>query len=69
MKIPSDIADRYADPDQPERFDAGVRKVFSLSPQMAEQIRKPADLIKNPKGRPLNAGPSPSHVPVVPPWA
>ena len=65
--IPDDIAGKYTNPDQSERFDAGVRKVFSLSARRAEEVRKEADSIRNPKGRPLKAEPSASRVPVAPP--
>jgi len=64
--VPEDIAATYTDPDQAERFDAGVRKVFSLSPHRAEEIRKEADSLRNPKGRPSKASPSASRVPVAP---
>lgn len=65
MNIPDDIAARYTNPDQSERFDAGVRKVFSLSPQRAGEIRKTADSIKNPKGRPPKAERTASRAAVV----
>jgi hypothetical protein len=64
--IPEDMVARYDQPDGAERFDAATRMVFSLSPERAEKIRKEADSIRNPKGRPPKAEPSASRVPVAP---
>jgi hypothetical protein len=66
MQIPEDVAASYNEVGQAERFEAGVKKVFSLSPQRAGEIRKEADSLRNPKGRPPKAGPSASRVPVAP---
>jgi hypothetical protein len=65
IEIPAEIAARYTNPDQAERFDGAVRKVFGLSPARAAQIRTEADQIRNPKGRQPNGKVSASRVPVA----
>jgi hypothetical protein len=64
IEIPAEIAARYTNPDQAERFDGAVRKVFGLSPERAAQIRNEADQIRNPKGRQPGGKISASRVPV-----
>ena len=65
IAIPAEIAARYTNPDQAERFDGAVRKVFGLSPERAAQIRSEADRVRNPKGRQPSGKVSASRVPVA----
>jgi len=66
VSIPEEIAARYTNPDQVERFDGAVRKVFGLSADRAAQIRREADAIPtNHRGRPKKGEVSASRVPVA----
>jgi hypothetical protein len=65
VQIPEEIAARYVNPDEAERFDGAVRKVFGLSADRAAQIRREADAIPpNHRGRPKKTETSSSRVPV-----
>lgn len=65
LTIPDDIAARYTNPDQAERFDAAVRKVFAVSPQRAAAIRQAAELNPTPRGRQPKGKVAASRVPVA----
>jgi len=69
ITIPDDIAARYTNPDQAQRFDEAVRKVFSISPKRAAAIRQVADINPNSRGRQPKGTIPASRVPVAPPRA
>jgi len=62
--IPADIADRYGNADQGERFDKAVRKVFGLSPERAALIRRESSINPNPRGRQKKGSVAASRVPL-----
>lgn len=65
VSIPPEIAARYTNPDQAQRFDAAVRKVFSVSPDRAAAIRRAAELNPTPRGRQPKGKLAASRVPVA----
>ncbi len=62
--IPDDIANKYNNPDQAERFEAAVLKVFSISPERVAKIRKTADFNPTPRGWQPKGETAASRVPV-----
>lgn len=64
-EIPDDIAARYTNPDQAERMDRAVRKIFSISPERADMIRGESSVSESPKGRPPKGQTSASRVPAA----
>jgi len=67
LTIPDDIAARYTNPDQAQRFDTAVRKVLSVSPHRAAAIRRAAELNPTPRGRQPKGKVAASRVPVAAP--
>jgi len=67
LTMPDDIAARYTNGDQAQRFDAAVRKVFSVTPDRAAVIRRAAELNPTPRGRQPKGKIAASRVPVAPP--
>ena len=48
MEIPEEIAARYTESGQRERFEAAVGKILSVSAVRAEQIRSQSSFDRNP---------------------
>jgi hypothetical protein len=69
VNITPDLAARYAEPDQIERFDAAVRKVFGISIERAAEIRRESTVNPTPRGRQPKGKIAPSRVPVAFPHA
>lgn len=65
IDITPDLAARYTEPDQPERFDTAVRKVFGISTERAAEIRRKSSFNPNPRGRQSKGKVSTSRVPVA----
>ena len=65
MDIPEDIAAKYTNPDQRERFDRAMSKILSVSPARADTIRGESSVSESPKGRPPKGALSASRVPVA----
>lgn len=66
LTVPPEIAARYTNRDQAGRMDKAVRKIFSLSPDRAAEIRRQADLNPTPRGRQPKGKTPASRVPVAP---
>jgi hypothetical protein len=65
ISISPELAAQYAEPGQFQRFDQLVRKVVSLKPERAAQVRRDADAIAPQRqGRPKKGQVSASRVPV-----
>jgi hypothetical protein len=62
--IPETLTAQYTNPDQAERFDAAVRKVFGISPGRAAQIRRESAINPNPRGRQKKGSVAAARVPV-----
>jgi hypothetical protein len=59
ITIPEEIAARYTNPDQFERFDAAVNKVLSVP--RAELLRREAEYHKRSLANPNRRGPKPKE--------
>jgi hypothetical protein len=51
VAISDELAARYTNSDQAQRFDNAVRKVFAVSAKRAVAIRRAAELNPTPRGR------------------
>jgi hypothetical protein len=59
VTISREVAAKCSGPDQFEKFDALVGKIFSLSAKRSDEIRGEASVNPNPRGSPRKTSPAP----------